>query len=138
MKRHLSVCAALAMCLIGSALAPSLRASQENKETIITIDHQVAVRGTILSPGRYTLKVRDLNSHIVFIYNAEGTRLITSAMAIHAYRLDPADKGLFSFYEAPSGEPAALHLWFYPGDNDGFEFPRPKQRAATDLSAAGN
>jgi hypothetical protein len=138
MKRHLSVFAALAMCLTGSAFVPSLKASQDNKETIIKIDHQVTVRGTILAPGRYTLKVRDLNSRVVYIYNADGTRLITAALANHAYRLEPADKSLFSFYEAPSGQPAALHLWFYPGDNDGFDFPRPKQRAATDSSAAGN
>ena len=138
MKRHLSIFAALAMCLIGTAFVPSLKASQDNKETIITIDHQVTVRGTILAPGKYTLKVRDLNSHVVYIYNGDGTRLITMAIANHAYRLDPADKGLFSFYESPSEQPAALHMWFYPGDNDGFDFPKPQSKVAGDSGAAGH
>jgi hypothetical protein len=138
MKRHLCVYVALAMCLIGSAVTPSLNASESDKQPIITIDHQVAVRGTILQPGKYTLKVRDLSTHVVYIYNGDGTRLITVVMANHAYRLDPADKSLFSFYETSSGQAAALHSWFYPGDNDGFDFPRPKQRAAVNSSAAGN
>jgi hypothetical protein len=139
MKRHLRVLAALAMCLIGSTGIPSLKASEVNKETSITIDHQVAVRGTILPPGKYVLKVRDsFNDNVVYIFAGDGTRLITAVMAIHAYRLEPADKSQFSFYESPSGQPAALHLWFYPGDIDGFEFPRPERKSAADSGAPGN
>jgi hypothetical protein len=51
MKRHLPALAAFAMGLIGNTCIPSLKASEVNKETSITIDHQVAVRGTILPPG---------------------------------------------------------------------------------------
>jgi hypothetical protein len=140
MKRHLSVFAALAMCLISSAFVPSLKASESDKRTIITISHAVAVRGTILPPGKYVLKLQDTLSSqdVVYIFNGEGTRLITMVMAIHAYRPEPADRSEFSFYESPSGQPAALHLWFYPGDNDGFEFLRPQRKVAGDSSAAGN
>jgi hypothetical protein len=140
MKRHLSVFAALGVCLISSAFVPSLKASESNKETIITIDHQVAVRGTILSPGKYVLRLHETlaSQNLVLVFDSEGTRLITTVLAVHAYRLDPTDKSEFSFYESPSGRPAALHLWFYPGDNDGFEFPRSKQRAAADSRATGN
>jgi hypothetical protein len=141
MKSHLFVCAALAMCLISSTFVPSLKASEFDKRTTITISHAVAVRDTILPPGKYVLKLQDdtlSGQNVVYIFNGEGTRLITTVLAIHAYRLEPADRSEFSFYESPSGQPAALHLWFYPGDNDGFEFLRPERKVAGDSSAAGN
>jgi hypothetical protein len=89
------------LCLSGSALVLSLKADESNKETIITIDHQVAVRGTILPPGRYTLKVRDSSGQtVVCIFDGEGRRLITTAFANRAYRLDAADNDGFDFPEA--------------------------------------
>jgi hypothetical protein len=141
MKRRLFVFAALAMCLVSSAFVHSLKASDFDKRTTITISHAVAVRDTILPPGKYVLKLQDDNlsgQNVIHIFNGEGTRLITTVLAIHAYRPEPADRSQLSFYESPSGQPAALHLWFYPGDNDGFEFLRPQHRVAGVSSAAGN
>jgi hypothetical protein len=140
MKRHLFVFAALAMCLISSAFVPSLKASEFDKRTVITISHAVAVRDTTLPPGKYVLKLQDTLSsqNVIYILNGDGTRLITTVLAIHAFRQEPADKSVFSFYESLSGQPAALHLWFYPGDNDGFEFLRPQHTVAGDPTAGGN
>jgi len=141
MKRRLSAVAALAMSLMSSAFVPSLKASEFNKETIITISQPVSVRGTTLPPGTYVLRTQESPSSrdVVLIFNADNTQLVTTVMAIHAYGLQPADRSLFSFYESPAGQPAALHLWFYPGDNYGFEFlPGPRHTAAADPSTGGN
>jgi len=140
MKRHLTALAALTMSLLSSAFVPSLKAGQSDKKTIITISRSVTVRDTTLPPGKYVLKLDDtLSSHnAVRIFNGDGTRLITAVLAISAYRPEPADRSELSFYESPSGQPAALHLWFYPGDNDGFEFLRPRHTVARDSTAGGN
>jgi hypothetical protein len=120
MKRYLTVFAALAMSLLSSAVVPSLKASESDKNTIITISQPVTVEGTLLPAGQYVLKLQDSSSSqdVVYVFNSEETRLITTVLAIHAYRLQPAGKSEFSFYETPAGQPTALHRWFYPGDND--------------------
>ena len=126
MKRYLTVFAALTMSLMSSAFVPSLKASEWDKKTIITISQPVTVEGTLLPAGQYVLKLQDSSSgqDVVYIFNGEETRLITTVLAIHAYRLQPTGKSEFSFYESPAGQPAALHTWFYPGDNGGLEFLR--------------
>jgi hypothetical protein len=126
MNRYLTVFVALAMSLMSSALVPSLKASEWDKKTIITISQPVMVEGTLLPAGQYVLKLQDSSSSqdVVYIFNGEETRLITTVLAIHAYRLQPTDKSAFSFYETPAGQPAALRRWFYPGENEGFEFLR--------------
>jgi hypothetical protein len=126
MKRYLTVFAALAMSLMSSAFVPSLKASEWDKKTIITISQPVTLEGTLLPAGQYVLKLQDsaLSQDVVYIFNSEETRLITTVLAIHAHRLQPTGKSEFSFYETPTGQPAALHRWFYPGDNGGLEFLR--------------
>jgi hypothetical protein len=126
MKSYLTIFAALAMSLMSSAFVPSLKASESDKKTTITISQPVTVEGMLLPAGQYVLKMQDSSSNqdVVYIFNGEQTRLITTVLAIPAYRLQPTDKSEFSFYESPTGQPAALHKWFYPGDNSGFEFLR--------------
>jgi hypothetical protein len=140
MKRHLCVFAALAVSLMSGAYIPSLKASESDKKTVITISRPVIVRGTTLPAGKYVLRLLNasFSRNVVYIFDGEGTRLITTVLTIPAYRPEPADESEFSFYESPSGQPAALHLWFYPGDNYGFEFLRPQPRVTAESSAAGN
>ncbi len=141
MKLHLRVVTALALSLMSSAFVPSLKANESDKRTIITTSQPVTVRGTTLPPGTYELRVQDSSSsrNVVFILNAEDRRLITTVVAIPAFRLQPADKSELSFYNSPAGQPAALHLWFYPGDNYGFEFlPGRQHTVALGPGAGGN
>jgi hypothetical protein len=56
------------------------------------------------------------------IFNANGDRLITTVLALPAYRTVPTSDSKFKFYEGVEGQPPALRTWFYPGDNSGFEF----------------
>jgi hypothetical protein len=138
MKRNLRVFAALAISLVSSAFTPSLKASELDKRTVITISQPVAVQGTVLPAGQYVLKVQnsDRSQDVVYIFSGDETRLITTVLANHAYRLNTPDKSEFSFYESQAGQPAALRTWFYPGDNSGFEFQRPKDTVATEAGAA--
>jgi hypothetical protein len=123
MKSYLPALAVLALSLMSSAFAPSLKASESDERTMITINQPVSVDGTVLPAGRYVLKLMDsFAKDIVCIYNGEETRLITTVLAVHASRLQPTGKSEFSFYGSREGQPAALHTWFYPGDNYGFEF----------------
>jgi hypothetical protein len=139
MKRYLPVFVALAMSLMSSALVPSLRASDDDKKTTITISQPVSVEGTILPAGRYVLRLQSStsNRNVVYIFNANETRLITTVLAINAYRLRPTDDSEFKFYDQTAGQPSALHTWFYPGDNSGFEFRQPRQAVAAQSTAAG-
>ena len=141
MKRSLTVFAALAFSLMDSAFVASLKASEWDKKTIITISQPVAVEGATLPAGRYLLRLPDSSSnpHVVDIFNVEETRLIATVLAIPAYRLQPTGKNDFSFYDSPVGPPA-LHTWFRPGDNSGFEFLRPQITVAAKSkpSLAGN
>jgi hypothetical protein len=141
MKRSLTVFAALAISLMSSAFVPSLKASEWDKKTIITISQPVAVEETTLPPGRYVLRLPDASSnpHVVDIFNVEETRLIATVLAIPAYWPQPTGKSDFSFYDSPAGPPV-LHTWFRPGDNSGFEFLRPQITVAakSKSSLAGN
>jgi hypothetical protein len=138
MKRNLPIFAALATILMSSSFVPSLKASETDKKTIITISQPVAVEGTILPAGQYVLKLQDSSAtrDIVFIFNGEETQLITTIIAIPADRLQPLDKSEFSFYDSQAGQPAALHTWFYPGNENGLEFVRRQPVAAGSAALA--
>lgn len=140
MFRYSPVFAALALSLMSSAFVPSLKASETDKKTVITVSQAIAVEETVLPAGKYVLKLLNSSASrdIVQIYNAEETQLITTIQAIPAYRLRPTGDTMFSFYEAPAGQPSGLHTWFYPGDNSGFEFLQPHHAASSEASAAGN
>jgi len=125
------------MSLTSSALIGSLNASEIDRKTIITISQPVAVEDTILPAGQYVLKLQDsATQDVVKIFNSEETHLIATIVPVHAYRLRPAGKSEFSFYDSPAGEPAALRTWYYPGDPDGFEFLQPRHTAVADSNTA--
>ncbi len=138
MKRYLTVLAALAMSLTSSGFVPSLKASEQDKKTTITISQPVALEGMILPAGQYVLKLMDsiTNRDVVHIFNGDETHLITTIIAVNTQRLKPTDKSEFSFYDSPAGGPTALRSWFYPGDEYGFMF-RQRQQTVGFLAAAG-
>jgi hypothetical protein len=123
--------ATLAISLMSSVLVPTLKADQENKLTNITIDQSIDVQGTVLPAGSYVMKLlgSPVNRYTVLIYNADENHLIATLFAIPAYRLQPTGDSKFMFYESKEGQAPALHTWFYPGDNSGFEFRAPRRNA---------
>jgi hypothetical protein len=125
--------------LLGVALAPSGRADEWNKKTILTVSEPIQVPNKVLPAGKYVMKLLDSpsNRHIVQIFNAEETHLQTTILAIPNYRIEPTGKTVFTFWETPPGQPKALRAWFYPGDNFGQEFAYPKT-AAVQIAAVSH
>ena len=119
-----------ALCLMTAALQPA-KADQWNKETRIQIDVPMEIPGKVLTPGTYVFKLLDSPSsrNIVVIYSEDANgkqTLVTTTFAIPAYRMDTPDKPVVNLEERPVGTPEAIHTWFYPGDNSGWEFVYPK------------
>jgi len=117
--------------LLGLSLAPSLKADQWNKKTVLTVKETIQLPNTVLQPGTYVFKLADSLSdrHIVQIFNADETKVIATILAIPNYRLKPTGKSVFQFWETPAGNPRAMRAWFYPGDNFGQEFAYPKMKS---------
>ena len=125
--------------VLGIALAPTARADEWNKKTIMTVNESIQVPNKVLPAGKYVVKLLDSPSdrHIVQIFNADETHLETTILAIPNYRLQPTGKTVFTFWETPPGQPKALRAWFYPGDNFGQEFAYPKS-AAVQIAAVSH
>jgi hypothetical protein len=121
----------LAVTMLGATVLPSARADTWNKKTVVTFNQAVEVPGKILPAGTYTFVLLDspADRHIVQIFNADGSQLITTVLAINDYRLKPTGDTVMKFSERPGDAPDALRAWFYPGNNFGQEFVYPKVRA---------
>ncbi len=120
-----------AVTLLGATVLPSAQADTWNKKTVVTFSQAVEVPGKILPAGTYTFQLLDSQSdrHIVQIFNADGSQIIATILAINNYRLQPTGDTVMKFSERPADSPDALRAWFYPGDNFGQEFVYPKARA---------
>jgi hypothetical protein len=131
MNRFAIVFASAAMML--GTMVPGLRADVWNKKTVLTVNEPIQVPNKVLEPGKYVMKLMDSpsNRHIVQVFDNTEQHLITTVLALPAYRVRPTDKTVFTYWEAPPGQPKALRTWFYPGDNFGQEFPQPKLIAAS-------
>jgi hypothetical protein len=125
--------------LLGIALAPSARADEWNKLTVLTVSEPIQVPNQVLPAGTYVIKLLDSPSdrHIVQIFNKDQNHLFTTILAIPNYRIQPTGKTVFTFWETPPGQPKALRAWFYPGDNFGQEFAYPKS-AAVQIAATAH
>jgi hypothetical protein len=110
--------------LLTAGLAPSMRADDSNKKTIININQPLQIQDVLLAPGQHVLKL--IQPGVVSIYNADGTRPEGIILGWSAYRLDASDKKLITVSQSQGNQPATLKYWFYPGDNSGLEFPVKK------------
>jgi hypothetical protein len=119
-----------------SVLSPTMSAGMWDKRTTVTFSGAVEVPGTVLQPGRYIMKLVDspADRHIVQFSNERENHVFATVLAIPAWRQNPSDHSVFTFYEAPVGQPQAMRMWFYPGDNSGQEFVYPKERLAVLLA----
>ena len=123
--------------LIGATLAPSARADEWNRKTVITFGAPVEIPGVhlagwgVLPAGTYVFKILDSQSdrHIVQIFSQDELTVYATILAIPNYRLKATDKTVITFSERPAGQPEALRAWFYPGRNWGEEFVYPKAKA---------
>ena len=131
MKPFRALLSLFAVAVLGAAVLPSAQADTWSKKTVVTFSQAVEIPGKILPAGTYTFQLLDSNSdrHIVQIFNADGSQIIATILAINDYRLQPTGQTVMKFSERPGDAPDALRAWFYPGDNFGQEFVYPKVRA---------
>jgi LPXTG-motif cell wall-anchored protein len=131
MKNFKTTFCLLATLCFGAAVLPSARADEWNKQTKMTFSQSVEIPGKILPAGTYTFRLLDspADRHIVQIFDADGTQLITTVLAINDYRLKPTGETVVKFTERAGDAPEALRAWFYPGDDFGQAFVYPKKRA---------
>jgi hypothetical protein len=131
MKHFKALLGLFAATLLTATVLPSARADTWNKKTVVTFSQAVEVPGKVLPAGTYTFQLLDSTSdrHIVQIFNADGSHIIATILAINNYRLEPTGETVMKFRETPGDAPEALRAWFYPGDNFGQEFVYPKVRA---------
>jgi len=120
--------AAAVMGLAGFALLPSATADEWDKMTVFTVNQPIQVTDTVLPAGKYVMKLSNSPSdrHIVQIFDQDQNQLMATVLAIPDYRVQPTGKTVLTFYETVPGQPKALRDWFYPGDNFGQQFPKPK------------
>jgi hypothetical protein len=118
------------LALMGAMVSPTM-ADEWNKETRLEFNAPVEVPGKVLTPGKYVFKLADSDSdrNIVQIFSEDANgaqKLVATILAIPDYREETPDKTIIQFEERPSGSPEAIHSWFYPGVNTGWEFVYPK------------
>jgi hypothetical protein len=113
------------------ALAPSARADEWNKKTILTFSGPVQIPGATLPAGSYVFKLADIagNRHVVQVFDKDEQKIFTTMLAIPNERLEPSDKPVILFSERAGGSPQAVKVWYYPGDRIGNEFVYPKTQA---------
>jgi hypothetical protein len=106
-------------------------ADEWNKRTELEFSAPVQIPGHVLAAGKYVFQILDTPSdrNIVQVFSegADGNEtLIATISAIPDYRYETPDKTLINFEERRAGAPEAIHSWFYPGENTGWEFVYPK------------
>jgi hypothetical protein len=123
-----AVCCA---AMLTAMLAPSARADEWNKKTILTFSGAVQVPGATLPAGTYVFKLADIpgNRHVVQVFDKEEKKIYTTILAIPNDRLEATDKPVVLFSERASGSPQAVRVWYYPGNRTGDEFVYPKSQA---------
>jgi hypothetical protein len=131
MKPFRTLLSLFAVTVLSAAVLPSVQADTWNKKTVVTFSQPVEIPGKILPAGTYTFQLLDSPSdrHIVQVFNADGSQIIATILAINDYRLQPTGDTIMKFSERAGDAPDALRAWFYPGDNFGQEFVYPQVRA---------
>src|SRR5579864_2215477 len=124
----------LAFCTVPATGAP---ASEPVRKTAFSINEPLEVPGMMLEPGRYVMKLVELEAHrnvlevfeTVQLWSPDETRLLSTLLTMPNYDLPTTDKTVFSFFERGPKQPKALRLWFAPGRNYSQEFVYPKSQA---------
>ena len=98
----------LAVSVFGFAAVSMAHAAQtRDNKTTLTFSQPVEIPGHVLPAGTCIFRLADSLSdrHIVQVFNADGSRIIATVLAINNYRLTATNKTVISFNEVPRGSP---------------------------------
>jgi len=124
----------LGTCILfaGIAMLPlaSAKADDWDRETKMSFSAPVAIPGQVLPAGSYVFQLADNPSDrtVVQIFDEDKAHLITTVMAIPAYRLEPTGDSTVTLREEPAGNPEAISRWFFAGDTQGVAFVYPDEQ----------
>lgn len=121
-----SVCAVTLLALVTTA--PAL-AQPLDKRVNFTFSAPVTLPGVTLPAGTYLFRLLPPNRNVVQVLSPDGTKSYGTFFAIAAHRLVRPANPEVRFMETPSTMPHAIRTWWYPSENDGFEFIYPKEQA---------
>jgi len=122
-----SACAvALLACLMeGTGSAQTI-----DKRTVFAFSGPVALPGVTLPAGQYLFRLADPTERkIVQVLSADGKTPYGMFFSLPAERFEPAATPEVQFMETAAGMPAAIKVWWYPGERTGYEFLYPKDQA---------
>jgi hypothetical protein len=117
--------------MLAACLAPAAHADEWTKLTYFTFSAPVELPGIVLPAGTYKFELADPDSsrRVVRVSDKEGPKVHGTFLSIPNEMMQPAEKPLVMFKEAPAGAPEAVKAWFYPGEATGFEFVYPHDQA---------
>ena len=106
-------------------------ADEWNKKSEFQFSSSVQIPGKVLTPGKYVFELAesdsDHNTVRIFSEDSKGNEsLVATIQAIPEQISKTPDKAIIQLEERQSGTPQAIHSWFYPGEDTGWEFIYPK------------
>jgi len=129
-----------ALCLSGSLalsffITKPVLADEMNKRVEFQFSGSVEIPGKVLAPGKYVFELAndasDRNIVQIFSEDSNGNdSLVENVLTIPDYISNTPGKPIVRFEERSAGSPEAIHSWFYPGDNTGWEFVYPKEQSS--------
>jgi LPXTG-motif cell wall-anchored protein len=107
------------------------KADEWDKRTEFQFSVPVEIPGQVLPAGKYVFQLADSESdrNVVQVFSEDSAgkqSLVATVMAVPDYMTETPDKPIVHFEERTSGSPEAVHNWFYPGENTGWQFVYPK------------
>jgi hypothetical protein len=110
-----------------------------DKRTYFTFSQPITLPGVTLPAGTYLFRLADatIGSRVVQILSEDGTNSHAMLLSIPAQRFDVPDEPEIHFMETASNMPAAVKIWWYPGDTIGHEFIYPEAQARLLASGGG-
>jgi LPXTG-motif cell wall-anchored protein len=120
------------LALLAVTFATTSNAQNRDKRTTVTFTEPVEIPGgIILQPGVYMFHLLGAweDRYVVQISNEREDHMYATVITIPNERKRSTSKTVMTFSEREAGQPAAIHVWFFPGDTTGREFVYPKTRA---------
>lgn len=101
-------------------------ADETNKRIEFQFSAPVQIPGHVLAPGKYVFELMDgtVDRNTVEVFKDSDGResLIATLFAIPDFISNAPDKPTIHFEERSAAFPEAIHSWFYPGEETGWEF----------------
>jgi hypothetical protein len=131
MLRRIAISACAFVILAGLAPTSAKAQGPMDKRTYFTFSQPITLPGVTLQAGTYVFRLADptVSRRVVQVLSEDGSQSYALLLSIPAQRLDAPDDPEIHFMETPSSTPAAVKIWWYPGDTTGHEFIYPEEQA---------